>query len=132
MAPELFEDPPRYGYASDLYALGMTLASRFLDARPYPSGKAEQLLGWVLAGDRPRMTAHRPDMPHELTTLVDRMLARDAGRRPDSASEAFAALGMVASRRRPPREVRPRSRSSGGPGCSVPRLPPRRIGMLTP
>ena len=95
MAPELFDQPPRYSEASDLYALGMTLACLFLEENPFPSGPVAHLLGWIRGGERPRISLRRPDMPHELTSLVDRLLAIDPSRRPSSASEALASLGQV-------------------------------------
>ena len=70
MAPELFDQPPRYGVTSDLYALGMTLACLFLEEKPYPSGSIPHLMGWIRGGERPRVSSRRPDMPHELTSLV--------------------------------------------------------------
>src|SRR6185436_4976862 len=45
MAPELFDDPPRFSFASDLYALGLTLACMFLETDPFPTGSISELLG---------------------------------------------------------------------------------------
>lgn len=92
MAPELFEDPPRFSPASDLYALGMTLACLLLDQNPFPRAPAPALVAWIAMGERPSLTRARPELPHRLTALIDRLLARRSDDRPQTAAEALAAL----------------------------------------
>jgi serine/threonine protein kinase len=92
MAPELFEDPPRYGERSDLYALGMTLASLALDSDPFPHGTADSLTEWARHGVKPRVVEARPDLAPALAALVDRLLATRPEDRPASAGEALAAI----------------------------------------
>lgn len=93
MAPELFEMPPKFSPASDLYALGLTLACMFLGEDPFPSGGLAQLLPWIKEGVRPRISHLRPDLPPSLARLVDLMISTRSTDRPSTASEALAALG---------------------------------------
>lgn len=101
MAPELYESPPRVGPATDLYALGVTLACMLLPDDPFPSGPA--LREWILSGPRPRLTEQRPDLPAPLTALIDRMMARAIDDRPASAAEALAALTDITTPEPAPR-----------------------------
>jgi serine/threonine protein kinase len=96
MAPELFESPPKFGSRSDLYALGMTLACMLLGSDPFPSSFSE-LIAWVQNGPRPRLSIARPDLPHLLTTLVERMISLRPHERPASAAEALATLAQIVS-----------------------------------
>jgi serine/threonine protein kinase len=95
MAPELFDDDPKVGLTTDLYALGMTLACLLLPADPFPPGPLGAVIEWAKNGPRPRLTEQRPDLPTGLTALVDRMIARNVGDRPASAAEALAALAGI-------------------------------------
>jgi serine/threonine protein kinase len=97
MPPEVFESPPRFGPRSDLYALGMTLACMFLDADPFPLGSRSELFAWIMGDARPRVSSLRADVPGRITSIVDRMIARNAEMRPQSAAEALASLSEVAS-----------------------------------
>ncbi len=92
MAPELFEQPPRYGAASDLYALGMTLASFVLDSLPFPRGTMREVLPWILKGARPSIAEWRPDLPPPLSGLIGRLIAPDADARPQTATQALSEL----------------------------------------
>src|SRR5687767_7710855 len=92
MAPELFERPARYGPASDLYALGMTLASFVLDALPFPRGTMSDVLPWIMGGARPNIAERRPDLPSPLAALIGRMIAPDAEERPQTATQALSEL----------------------------------------
>ncbi len=95
MAPELFEHPPQYSPASDIYALGVTLGCLLLSSDPFPSGNFDVLRDWVLNGTRPQVTSLRPDLPPMLSRLVDRMMSPWPKDRPGSAAEALVALSGV-------------------------------------
>jgi serine/threonine protein kinase len=93
MAPELFEMPPRFSPASDIYALGMTLASMLLEEDPFPASGLSQLLPWIKEGPRPPISHLRPDLPATLARLVEMMISPNLNDRPATASEALAELG---------------------------------------
>jgi serine/threonine protein kinase len=95
MPPEAFEEPPQFGPRSDLYALGMTLTCMFLDADPFPVRSQPELLAWIMAEARPRVSVLRADIPASLGALVERMIARDPRQRPASAAEALVALSRA-------------------------------------
>jgi len=63
MAPELLDQPPRFGPRSDIYALGMTLACLALERDPFPSEPLTWVVDWVRGGERPRLARSRPDLP---------------------------------------------------------------------
>src|SRR5262245_7189928 len=102
MAPELFEQPPRFSPASDLYALGITMQCLVLESDPYPRGPMSELMAWIHDGTRVNVAHRRPDLPVSLSTLIDRMCARASTERPAVAADAIRAL----SARTPPTVVR--------------------------
>src|SRR5262249_39948675 len=59
---------------------------------PFPRGAISEVLDWVRAGQRPRLSEHRPDLPPRLSAVVDRMLAMAPDDRPQDAAEALAAI----------------------------------------
>lgn len=96
MAPELLESPPRFGVASDLYALGMTLQCLAFEDAPFPDqASTEGLLLWIAQGQRRRTAESRPDLAPELAALVDRLIAPRPGDRPAHAGAALTALSAV-------------------------------------
>jgi serine/threonine protein kinase len=94
MAPELFENPPRFAPRSDIYALGMTLACMVLEEPPCPRGAINDVLPWILRGSRPRIASQRPDLSPALASLVERMISPMADARPLNAATALAELGQ--------------------------------------
>jgi serine/threonine protein kinase len=54
MAPELFDEPPRFGPSSDIYALGLTLACMILESEPFPTSSRAELFAWIMNGPRQR------------------------------------------------------------------------------
>jgi serine/threonine-protein kinase len=92
MAPELFDHPPRFGAASDLYALGRTVQCLVLDRDPFPRSSTAALMAWIQKCEPPNVAALRPDLPPPLAELVDSLCARDARERPASAAAAISDL----------------------------------------
>ncbi len=86
-APEVFE-----GYAdrrSDVFGIGACVYEA-LTGRPPPMGYVHTRDG---LGPSPKET--RQDAPEDLVALVRECLARDAGKRPDTANEVCARLGRT-------------------------------------
>ena len=96
MAPELFEPTPDYSPASDIYALGITIACMLLPAPPYPQGNFSVLRNWASEGKRPDLSQLRPDLPVALLRVVQRMMSIRREDRPQNATEALAALSDIA------------------------------------
>jgi serine/threonine-protein kinase len=83
MAPEQSLDPTGVGPAADVYGLGATLFWILTGQLPFPhqSSLAEMLQ--VLSTEQPRRVQEfRPEVPSELSALIDRMLFRDSDARP--------------------------------------------------
>ena len=74
--------------ASDLYSLGCLLFTIFTGRPPLGGTTAVQQAAAHVHQTPPDFAAVRPDAPAGLAALVDRLLAKDAGRRPDAASAA--------------------------------------------
>jgi serine/threonine protein kinase len=91
MAPEVFDTPPRFSVASDLYALGITLQCLVLDADPFPLVQ-HQLLRWLAERPPANVAERRPDLPPRLTSVIEHLSATTAKDRPPSAAAALAEL----------------------------------------
>ncbi|MDB5802141.1 MAG: serine/threonine protein phosphatase [Rhodocyclales bacterium] len=92
MAPELFasgEDRPRANESSDLYAVGVTLYE--LATRKYPYGEIEPFQR-PRFGDPTPPTRYRPDIPEWLESVLLKAVAREPGRRFETAEEFLLAL----------------------------------------
>jgi serine/threonine protein kinase len=92
MAPELFDNPPKFSPSSDLYALGLTMQCLLLERPPYPIGQLPEVIAWIHGGERPRMSDSRRDLAPAVAQLIDRMTARAVADRPAGAADALAAL----------------------------------------
>jgi serine/threonine protein kinase len=92
MAPELFENKPRFGVSSDLYALGVSILCLALPAAPYPSGSWPELIHWIIDNKKPLLQKERPDLPDRFSRLIDQLCHPDPNKRPASATEALAQL----------------------------------------
>jgi len=92
MAPELFDSPPKFGVASDLYALGMALTCMLLKEDPFPHSSLPEMISWVKTGERPKLALQRTDIPTTVTGLVDRLISPIVENRPESAAATLAWL----------------------------------------
>jgi len=105
-APEqLLDGPP--DARSDLYALGGLLYLLLTGGPPFPDFEADTLRARKLEEAPPAPSRDEPLIPAALDGLVQRLLARDPSRRPDTAETVSAELrrltepadGVVTTRR---------------------------------
>ena len=96
-APEQFDEPRRADARSDIYALGGTLYYLLTGERPFQASSWVELLRQHREDPPPRLDPDRLEVPDEVATLVQRMMAKDPDDRPQSASEVAAALAPYAS-----------------------------------
>jgi CheY-like chemotaxis protein len=95
MAPELVEGAP-YDLRTDLYALGMTALFALHGGSPFP--ESLDLCGFFrfLLGGQMRPVAELcPGAPAPLRAIIERLIARDPGRRFASASELLRSLPLL-------------------------------------
>ena len=96
LAPEQLTGNPLDGRA-DVYALGVVLYEMLAGVAPFVSDTDAATALARLQMAAPSLRRHRPDLPDQLTDLVDRMLERAPARRPDTDSVAHALAAHVAT-----------------------------------
>lgn len=98
MAPELFTG----GTASpstDVYALGVCLYRMLTGRVPFEAKTVKQLITQINSQPFPDVRTHCPDLPEDITELLNWLVARNPKERAHDADEAqsrlFAVLGQV-------------------------------------
>ena len=95
MSPEQWGDTHSVDHRSDLYSLGCTLYFLLCGHAPFGTDKHKsptaKMRGHVLE-DIPSIQDLRPDVPDELNTLLDQLLAKEVDQRSSSADELAEAL----------------------------------------
>ncbi len=97
MAPEQWEDARDCDHRSDLYALGCTLFQLLYSRPPFPGPQAQQFLKQHLHDPPPELAAKRPDLSPQMLKIVDRLLAKEPGKRFPSGAELAAHLEPLAA-----------------------------------
>src|SRR5262245_47608028 len=106
MAPEQSIDPSAVDGAADIYGLAATLFWMLSGQTPYPEEKSIARALRRLQCEKPRRVREfRPDVPIELDTLIDRMLARNIPERPAQAVTVMNALSRFAAPAAPAWEI---------------------------
>ncbi len=77
---------------SDLYALGVLLYEMLTGQLPFTGNSAVAIIYKHLNEQPPRLRSLNPALPVALDALVERLLAKDANRRPQTAGEVYASV----------------------------------------
>lgn len=80
---------------SDIYSLGVIFYRLLGGELPFKCSSISELLQMQLTGTPPLLGVIRPDAPPEIEKLVNRMLAKDPAKRPQSANELSALLDQI-------------------------------------
>lgn len=96
-APEQARGAADVDGRADLFSLGAVLFECLSGGAAFPGEHMMAVLAKVLLEEAPRLRALCPEAPPALTALVDRMLAKDPGERPQSAAEVASALEGIAA-----------------------------------
>ena len=90
-APEQLRAAGAADARSDIWSLGVVLFELLTGRLPFEGGPTE-VIAKVVSEVAPRATQFRPDLPRELSRIVDRALQRDPSRRFGSMREMAEAL----------------------------------------
>ncbi|MBV8762300.1 MAG: protein kinase [Deltaproteobacteria bacterium] len=96
MPPEQARDARSAGPPADLYAIGATMFHALAGRPPFLGENYTEVLAAVLSDPAPPLASLAPTVPAPLAALVDRMLAKAPGDRPQSAAavrDELRALG---------------------------------------
>jgi hypothetical protein len=112
MAPEQFDAPHSVDHRADIYGLGCVLYLALTGVQPFAGAGMRALM---LQKEQPLGPDPRPaaaNVPAALADLLQRMMARDAGARPQSYAELAAGLAAALPTSAPPAATRPTTRSA--------------------
>ena len=93
LAPEQAMDSHAVDIRADIYSLGMTLYFLLTGKTPFSEGgtTAQKIIWHQIRPPKP-VTEYRPDVPEELSEVIDRMLAKSPDDRPQTPMDVAIAL----------------------------------------
>ena len=94
LAPEQAMDSHAVDIRADIYSLGMTLYFLLTGKTPFSEGgtTAQKIIWHQIRPPKP-VTDYRPDVPEELSAVIDQMLAKSPDDRPQTPMDVAIALG---------------------------------------
>ncbi|HZM97520.1 MAG TPA: protein kinase [Vicinamibacterales bacterium] len=97
MAPEQALGDPGVDHRADLYALGVVGYEMVIGHPPFTGGSVQALLTAQLTATPPSLSKLSPECPAALAALIDRLLAKEAGKRPQTGDEVVSTLRSIAA-----------------------------------
>jgi hypothetical protein len=98
MAPEQVRNTGVVDARADVFAVGCVLFQCLTGTPAFGGDSAGAILGKIVFGEVPQVSALWPEVPEDLDALVARMLAKDPALRPSDGAELAAALGALGPR----------------------------------
>jgi len=98
ISPEQARDPRSADVRSDLYSLGCSFFYMLTGRPPFPEGTVLQKLLQHQADVPPDARTLRPDLPVEVTWILNRLLAKNPAQRYQQADELSAELATLAEK----------------------------------
>jgi hypothetical protein len=98
MAPEQVRGNGAVDARADVFAAGCVLFQCLTGTPAFEGDSAGAILGKIVFGEVPQVSALWPEVPEDLDALVARMLAKDPALRPSDGAELAAALGALGPR----------------------------------
>lgn len=92
LSPEQARDSHSVDARADIYSLGCTLFFLLTGHAPFDEGTIPQRLMAHQSKAPPNLREKRPEVPQDLAAICDKMLAKDRGKRFQTAAEVAAAL----------------------------------------
>jgi serine/threonine protein kinase len=92
-APELFKDEPK-SYASDVYALGLTIWETYERRVPFGNMPEAAVVNQVLSGHRPNLTSGTPTTVKD---IINACWSEDPKKRPGATKVAYILTSMSKS-----------------------------------
>jgi serine/threonine-protein kinase len=96
MAPEQIYAEKDLDQRIDVWAMGVILFECLTGTRPTEGEGVGQIFKKITIGTLPRLSEVAPELPQDITRVVERMLSRDRDERPKDLSEALATLRRYA------------------------------------
>jgi serine/threonine protein kinase len=92
MPPEQIRNAREAGRPADIYALGATWYQVVSGKLPFDGKSATEVMTKVLREPPPSLAQLVPDLPADVRGLIERMMEKDAAKRPQSADELITLI----------------------------------------